>query len=209
MENKEKSFLNNFKNIPKLIIILIFLIAVTNISIFNIEGNSMYPTMENGDTLITIFPFSTKENQIVVVADPYNKVNIVKRIISKGENTLYIKNGNLYINNQYKSALKNHNSFFPRLLIQNKEVVGIQTDYGWTKVPTNILINVPKIPEEIQIYSYIKPIIYDSYYSIPKNEIFLLGDNTELMGSIDSREIGSIPTYYVKGILLFRIKNER
>ena len=205
MKNKQKSFFEDSKNITKLSIILIFLILITNIKIFSTEGNSMFPAIKNGDTLIAISPFSIKENQIVVALDPYDNTNIVKRIISKGSNNLHIYDGNLYINNQYKITIENPNSFFPRLLIFNQKVIGIQTDFGWSKIPNKIYTDVAKVPEELKIYSYIKPIIYDSYYIIPKNEVFLLGDNTLPMASIDSREIGSVPVHSIKGVLLLKL----
>lgn len=84
-----------------------------------------------------------------------------------------------------------------------KRVIGIEGD-KITIFGGNVYLN-----DELLIEDYIEADIYtdtenEDSWIVPKNELFVLGDNRNLGASYDSRSFGTIPVKSVKGITNFR-----
>lgn len=63
-----------------------------------IDGNSMNPTIENGNAvLINKMFYEPEKGDIVLVKDHYN-FTIIKRVIATGNDTVSITNGVIYVN---------------------------------------------------------------------------------------------------------------
>ena len=84
--------------VPYVIITLIVLfIRMYIVSPVRVDGNSMYPTLNNREfLLLTKFDHSYERFDIVVLK--YNKQKLVKRVIGLPGETVEYKNNKLYIN---------------------------------------------------------------------------------------------------------------
>ena len=154
-----------------IIVIVFFLVNKFIFGVATVNGNSMNPTLEGRDVLIV------KKYGAILQTGDYNYGDIVvfksleendnrlfiKRVIGISGDKIEIKNGELYINNNY-----------------------IKETY-------------------IDADSYTEPLEYGEKYQVPKNEIFVMGDNRFPGGSNDSREFASVPLDKLKGKILVRI----
>lgn len=84
-----------------------------------------------------------------------------------------------------------------------KRIIGIEGD------KIEILDGQVYLNDELLSEDYIEEDIYTHYenensWIVPKDELFVLGDNRNLNASFDSRGFGTIPLQSVKGIANFR-----
>lgn len=78
----------------------IFIVLRFGIGISIINGNSMNPTLEDGNiVLVNKLSVLPDRNDIVVVKDP-NGYNIIKRVIALPGESIEIRNGNILIDNK-------------------------------------------------------------------------------------------------------------
>ena len=97
-----KEFLkDSFKAIVFIIVVLVLFIYV--VSITQVVGNSMHPTLENGEVLVLnkfkYKIFDVKRGDIVSLKYANTKY-LIKRIIGLPGDTVYIKDSKVYINNE-------------------------------------------------------------------------------------------------------------
>lgn len=140
--------------VTSLIVFILFQIFLENMVV---DGNSMSPTLLDGDIGICVkSTFVTAEKgDIVNIKSSYLGENIVKRVIATEGDSVTIKNGIVYVNN-------------------NQEYYSSQRTKG------------------------------DVSLTVPKGQIFVLGDNRG--DSTDSRIIGCISIAEVNSILLFHFR---
>jgi signal peptidase I len=140
--------------VTSLIVFILFQIFLENMVV---DGNSMSPTLLDGDIGICVkSTFATAEKgDIVNIKSSYLGENIVKRVIATEGDSVTIKNGIVYVNN-------------------NQEYYSSQRTKG------------------------------DVSLTVPKGQIFVLGDNRG--DSTDSRIIGCISIAEVNSILLFHFR---
>jgi signal peptidase I len=146
-----------------------------------VEGNSMIPYLQDQQEVIIekfVSKFSGfKRGQIIVISDR-NKL-IIKRVIGLSNETIELKNRNVYIYNN-----------------QNQNGIKLEEDYIGQDANQNIYPTC-KIPDCRDEYENVK---------IGSNELYVLGDNR--IDSRDSRSYGAIDKGNVIGILSeFDIKN--
>jgi signal peptidase I len=139
-----------------------------------VEGNSMIPYLQDQQEVIIekfVSKFSGfKRGQIIVISDR-NKL-IIKRVIGLSNETIELKNRNVYIyNNQNQNGIKLEEDY-------------IGKDGNQTIYPTC------KIPDCRDEYENVK---------IGSNELYVMGDNR--IDSRDSRSYGAIDKGNVIGIL--------
>lgn len=90
--------------------ILILLISKFLYQITFIVGDSMYPTLKNHQVVITQkwgVSSNLRYNDIVVIRIPSIQQTIVKRIIACPGDTIQIKDGKVYVNNELRQELSN------------------------------------------------------------------------------------------------------
>lgn len=135
-----------------------------------VDGNSMYPTLNDGDQLIVekISPRlgKLKRGDVVTVYIPEfleeGKDFVVKRIIALENDTVEIKDGKVFVNGEE-----------------------IQEDY----------INGNTTEEVDPRYSKV---------TVPKDCVYLLGDNRMPHSSLDSRSIGPVNKKKIMGKVIYR-----
>lgn len=116
----------------------IALISTNLISVSIIKGNSMYPTLENGE-IIFVDRMDTCMNQgdIVLIEIPSQKSNsktIVKRVIAIGGEKVSINydSNNVYLNDLIlPEPYINQEEFDPMRSSQNSDVIEYVVPYGY------------------------------------------------------------------------------
>ncbi|WP_042146827.1 signal peptidase I [Paucisalibacillus sp. EB02] len=93
-------------------IVLIFIIVRFVIGVITISGNSMNPTIEDGDLLLTSnLIFTVERNDMIVFRDD-NGFNVIKRVIGLPNDRIAIQNGAVLVNGEivnetYTTGLSN------------------------------------------------------------------------------------------------------
>jgi len=165
----------SFKFTLDIFFILLLASRIFFIQPFLVEGESMFPTLHNGDYLIVEkFSYKIKEPQrgdIIVFNPPETQFSdsskiYIKRIIGLPYETIEIKNGKVFIYNK--------------------------------KHPEGIELQEPYIEKNIPTLGWQKR-------SLGKDEYFVLGDNREPNKSSDSREWGPVLKNRIIGRAVLRL----
>jgi signal peptidase I len=86
-----------------LLTFFIFFIVNSLVGRYRIDGNSMNPTLLNGEyLLISNFAYQLDEPQrgeIIVFRHPRSELNLIKRVIGLPGDTIQVQNGLVYVNN--------------------------------------------------------------------------------------------------------------
>src|SRR5690606_15727907 len=81
-------------------LVLIFIIFRFVIGVITISGNSMNPTLEDGDILLTSnLIFTVERNDMIVLRDD-NGFNVIKRVIGLPNDRIVIQDGNVMVNGE-------------------------------------------------------------------------------------------------------------
>ena len=177
---------------------------------FRIPSGSMYPTLEVGDYLFVskytygysrysfpggIIPFEgriwadmPKRGDIVVFKFPVdNKTDFIKRVIGLPGDTIEVKRGRLYINNQ----------------MVEREEVGDYTVDEFVIRPENYTEYTETLPEGfkhniLEVSDYEPQVDNTTKATVPEGHIFVMGDNRDR--SDDSRvSVGFVPVENLVG----------
>lgn len=168
-----------------------FYIKSNIVEAFRIPSVSMYPTIKNGDRILTDKTIYKKINpsrgDVVVYVNPENRVNYIKRVVALEGDTVEMKNNQVYVNGrmlEHQTLSKTELESLKTAKKSNDEVF-YETN-GSSKYL--IFFSNSKVDEKMQNFSEIK---------IPKYCCFMLGDNRN--ESLDSRNSGPIPIAAIKG----------
>lgn len=180
---KPKSYaLRGFFSIVQLIVgaaILAFLINHLVFQPYEVFGQSMMPTLKEGDRLIvsklgktwatiTRDDYTPKRGEIIVFHNPNSpSVQLVKRVVGLPGDRVVVKDGNLFV-----------------YTVQRPEGFDFDRKFG---------LDLGRAVGSVDL-------------TVPEGEIFVVGDNRSPNGSLDSRnELGTVPLDQVVGDLTFRI----
>lgn len=190
----------NIKTIGGAILLAIF-IRIVLFEAFEIEGPSMEPTLLNGDRVVVakfmyglFLPFTTDAvttwgapdpGEVVIVKSPADDIDIVKRVIGVGGDTVEIREGVVYRNGEALSH----------------EEVGPCQDYDDRREPD--LAGCIWVEEQVDDEVYLTSRSVESPPSshppivVPEGHVYIMGDHRDR--SNDSRFFGTVPIERVKG----------
>ena len=171
IKNNKREWFETISIITILIVIKVFIFDITYIS-----GQSMSPTIEDGDSLLL------KKYESVLNNEEYNRGDIVV----------------------FESPLdKEEKPFLKKMFV--KRVIGLPGD-KINISEGKVFVNNESIEEVyIKNNSFTDSLYYGDNYIVPEGEIFVIGDNRGPGGSNDSRSFGSISLESIKGKAVFRI----
>lgn len=177
-----------------ILLFLIFLIALVHYMFLNtwtVRGVSMLPTLHD-DQRIIIFEFATPERgDIVVARHPRRNVNVVKRVIAVGGDTITFDGGSVYVNDVLlqEDYAMSHQYTFPT-------VGDLETLKEKTQGDAMALTPYYKLPdvEDIGLVGRIT-------MEVPTGYIFVMGDNRP--NSSDSRFFGPFSVDRVRGVVIW------
>ncbi|MCE7936980.1 signal peptidase I [Candidatus Saccharibacteria bacterium CPR2] len=177
-----KSALSGFLSLAKLIvgaIFLSFLVTQFAFSSYVVFGQSMTPTLNDGDRLVvskisktwkTLTPgdYQPDRGDVIIFVSPINpNVQYIKRVIGLPGDRVVVKNGGITVYNE-----ANPQGFDPDITYKD----GLALTQGNVDV------------------------------TVPDGELFVAGDNRTQGGSLDSRnELGTVPIDNIVGELWVRI----
>lgn len=159
--------------ITVMILLLVFTFLFRQVKI---DGDSMYPTLQDEERVIISDMFYTPKygDIIVISSEVYDNVPIIKRVIATEGQWVEITGGNVYVGDDRLNMLKVSDEFVGDAYTEEIIASG---HYGTHKYPIQV----------------------------PKNHVFVLGDNRNV--SLDSRTevIGFIDCRQILGKALYRV----
>ena len=66
--------------------------------VVGVDGDSMLPTLQDGDRLLLTYNTKTLDHGDIIVIDRYNDDPLIKRVIAVGGETISIENTTVYVN---------------------------------------------------------------------------------------------------------------
>ncbi|MHC4109472.1 MAG: signal peptidase I [Planctomycetota bacterium] len=159
---------------------------------FRVPVASNYPTILPGDRFIAnkiaYKSADPKRGDMIVFFNPEDRrQNYIKRVVAVAGETVEIKNGELYVNDQKLPRQKLPQSTLDdiRILVGEKPLKGDVYEEANGSAKYKIFMAERKTPGDF------------AKITVPKNHCFVLGDNRNL--SYDSRNFGPILLATVKG----------
>lgn len=151
-----------------------------------VAGNSMQPTLKNGDRLVVATQTSIKRNAIVTLKSPMQAdEQYIKRVIGLPGDTVSVKNDQLYINGKRTAQPYLKTSFMVKSMqlydVQNGAVTSGQ------HFTPNFSLATLKVTQTARV---------------PKGSYFVLGDNRPI--SYDSRKFGFVKRSDIYGVVKWR-----
>lgn len=193
-------------------IIMIILTFVFKIQVITIHGNSMYPTLKNGENYLSYSPgllTHIKRNDIIVFnaskVDDNMKINnpnannntqYIKRVIAvPGDSVRFYKN-NVYVNGKKinQNYLESHNFAGTKVNLSLENILPTQST-TWNLVSLSNMQSTESGKTSWNKYS--KNLTVNK---VPPHCYFVLGDNRAI--SNDSRYYGFVPQQAIDRILI-------
>lgn len=151
-----------------------------------VSGNSMQPTLENGDRLYSLRHKQVKRNDIVVINAPDAPGELyIKRVIGMPGDTVKVQNERLYVNGKLQKQPYLKTSFM------RKEI----TD--WAKANNRSSTGI----QFTQDFDIATDKATQSEH-VPQGEYFVMGDNRFV--SHDGRAFGFIPKSKIQSVVVWR-----
>lgn len=179
---QRKEILSNFFGIARFfvtVVLLVFVIQTFGFQSYEVFGQSMQPTLEQGDRLliskfgktfsrVTGDPYIPERGEVVVFHDPRNEdIQLIKRVIGLPGDRVVVRDGSITVYNDENPDGLSVDDLIP-------------SDLSYTTGSVNITIS--------------------------ENHLFVVGDNRSPGASLDSRnDLGTIDVRHVVGHLVFRI----
>lgn len=105
MKQNKESKQSNFKRVLQYLICILFALIMSFIIIDNfhpvfVDGKSMMPTLEDGNLLISTTTFDYDDIKIGDIVVFKNKIQLIKRVIAKEGDQIWISDGKVYVNGE-------------------------------------------------------------------------------------------------------------
>ncbi len=183
-------------------IILFSFVWTFGIRLAFVSGESMMPTLKQGQLLI-LQPYrlwlgkTLKVGDIVVFDAPKGlpKKHYVKRLIAEPGDTVSIGQEGLYLNGKKQpTAFAGRPDTFPDLVLFQGQVIALE-GYALADLPDYLkplLAMLQPLPQDILNKSFTSPLEKVGSLKLAKDWYFILGDNLNYNASEDSRYFGPI-----------------
>jgi len=172
-----------------------FNVRSTLLEAFRVPVASNYPTIVPNDRfLANKLAYKTsdpKRGDLVVFINPENRrINYIKRVVAIAGDTVEIKDGQLYVNDEKLKQRKLDQSTLDNIRVEVRSEPLEGDVFEETNGNAKYKIFLAKPPHDTTSSDFAK-------ITVPKHHCFVLGDNRNL--SQDSRHFDSIPLATVKG----------
>jgi signal peptidase I len=174
---------------------------------FEIPSGSMIPTLEIGDRVVVTkfsygvrLPFtdaalmrwsSPQRGDVVVFSDPDRRIDLIKRVVAVGGDTIEVKNDVLYVNGRpvTRQRAEGDCAYDDR-----------QASYGaagWGQFRCEAFLERLGEHAYRTVYAPGHPPISIPPTTVPPDNVFVMGDHRD--ASSDSRVFGSVPANRIRG----------
>ncbi len=200
-------------SLPFVVGVVALLGLIQFIDVVRVAGDSMYPTLQNGQLLLRFKrPASYQRDDVVILRPPpelqARATRFVKRLIALPNDTLFIQSDNVYLNGErlnepYVTLAAARKENFPEVVISKGEVVAFE-GFALAELPAYLKATLAMLeppPQEVLGQSYSDNVSYIGTIKLAKDFYFVLGDNRDFSASEDSRLFGVIPQRDLRGLI--------
>ncbi len=207
----------------RLVLISLLFLGLSNsfiLGLIRISGDSMFPTIKNGQVFLLNHLFSYKvklgfadfkRGSIVVFKPPleFGKHSFVKRVVAIPGDRISIIDNKILINNKtlsgFEKTIKETRSIsFPKVLIKDTQIISLE-GYSLAELPEYLrptLAMLEPIPNNILKQSQSELISYTASIRLKASYYFVLGDNRTFAASEDSAIFGPIYISKIEGLVI-------
>ena len=167
------------KNTLFLLFLLIGILFLIKVKTHVVSGESMMPTLKNGDRLF-VLKNAEPQRYSLITFQPEEKKNesYIKRVIGLPGDRIWLDQNTLYLNSQ---------------MAETNPTPPNEENLSGVDLPDGTL----KIRVDWEVAAQLK-----DFSTIPEEYYFVLGDNRR--NSTDSRELGLINTEQIEGVVKYR-----
>jgi signal peptidase I len=181
------------------------------LSIVRVSGDSMNPTLRNGQYLLRFERVNYQSGDVVVLRPPVElqtrASRFVKRLIALPGDTVSIQNDKVYLNGEilresYVAEISARAENFPDLVISKGEVVAFE-GFALAELPDYLqdtFAMLEPLPQGILEQSQTETVTYVGTVKLDEGFYFVLGDNRGFSASEDSRLFGAISASQLQGV---------
>jgi len=172
-----------------------FNVRATLLEAFRVPSASNYPTIDPNDRLLAnklaYKKSDPKRGDLIVFLNPENRrMNYIKRVVAVAGDTVEIKDGQLYINDEQLQRQKLAQSTLDNIRVEVKGEPLEGDVFEETNGDAKYKIFLAGPPDDYTSSNFAK-------ITVPEHHCFVLGDNRS--NSYDSRHFGPVPLATVKG----------